>query len=196
LIDDGNGEQQGNMVQARLLTAEDLIGLPDEYELYEGVAHPVAAAPDGSAIAVNLLLLLGPLVQPTKLGLLFAPDASFRLARNPDIVFLPDVAFVRADRIRSRADLAFPFEGTPDLAVEVRSPSDRVAELDRKMRRYLEAGTLLGWAIDPLSRTVAVYRPHEAVIVLRGAETLEAGGVVPGLSVPVADLFSIGGFFP
>ena len=147
------------MVQVRLLTAEDLIDFPDDYELYEGVPRGVAAAPDVSAIAANLVLLLGMAVQPQRLGIVFGADSSFRLMSNPDEVYLPDAAFVRADRIQTREDLAYPFEGAPDLAVEVRSPGDRVAELDRKMRRYLAAGTRLGWAVDPLQRTVTIYGP-------------------------------------
>ncbi len=184
------------MVQTRLLTAEDLIGLPDEYELYEGVPQPVAAAPHGSAIAANLVMLLGPFVQPKRLGLLFVTDASFRLVRNPDTLLLPDVAFVRAKRIHTIDDLGYPFEGTPDLAIEVRSPSDRIADLDRKMHRYLAAGTLLGWAVDPLLRIITVYRPGEEPLVLRGTDTLTAGDLIPDFSVPVADVFSLGGFFP
>lgn len=183
------------MVQVRLLTAEDLIGLPDDYELHEGVPRGVAAAPDGSAIAANITFLLVRFVQPRRLGVVFSADASFRLARNPDTVYLPDCAFVRADRIRTRDDLAYPYEGAPDLAVEVRSPSDRVAELDHKMRRYLVAGTRLGWAIDPVSRTIAIYRPDVPAEVLRAADTLTGGIVLPGFAVEVVDIFSLNGFF-
>lgn len=184
------------MVQTKLLTAEDLLGLPDEYELYEGVPHPVAAAPHGSAIAANLVMLLGPFVQPKRLGLLFVTDASFRLVRNPDTLLLPDVAFVRASRIHSVDDLDYPFEGTPDLAIEVRSPSDRISDLNRKMNRYLVAGTLLGWAVDPISRTVTVYQPGEEPVVLRGTDMLTAGDLIPDFAVSIADVFSLGGFFP
>ncbi len=184
------------MVQTRLMTAEDLVGLPDEYELYEGVPKGVAAAPNVSAIAAHCVLLLGMAVHPQRLGVVFGADASFRLARDPDTMFLPDAAFVRTERIRTRDDLDYPFEGPPDLAVEVRSPSDRIADLDQKMRSYLVAGTLLGWAVDPLQRIVTVYRPGEQPVVLRAADTLTAGDLIPDFSVVVADVFTLGGFFP
>ena len=183
------------MVQTRLLTAEDLSELPDDYELYEGVPRGVAAAPDSSAIAAHCTFLLGVAVTPRRRGVVFGADASFRLARDPDTVFLPDVAFVRAERITSRDDLTYPFEGPPDLAVEVRSPSDRVAYMDQKMHRYLTAGTLLGWAIDPLRRIVTVYRPGEVPVVLHGTDTLTAGDLIPDFSVLVDDVFTLGGFF-
>ena len=184
------------MVQTKLLTAEDLIGLPDEFELYEGVPRGVAAAPDASAIAVHCATLLGMAVSRHRLGIVFGADASFRLARNPDTVYLPDAAFVRASRIRTRDDLGYPFAGPPDLAVEVRSPSDRISDLDHKMRTYLALGTLLGWAVDPVQRIITVYRPGEEPVVLRGDDTVTAGDLIPGFSVQVADVFSLGGFFP
>ncbi len=173
------------MVQTRLMTAEDLVGLPDEYELYEGVPHRVAAAPDVSAIALTVASLLWNHVDVQQLGVVFGADASFRLSRNPDVVYLPDAAFVREDRVRTDDDLDYPFEGAPDLAVEVRSLSDTAAELERKMRDYLVAGTRLGWAIDPVARTVTVYRPESPVDVLRDDEILTGGDVLPGLRITI-----------
>ena len=173
------------MAQTRLMTAEDLVGLPDEYELHEGVPHRVAAAPDVSAIALTVASLLWNHVDEHQLGVVFGADASFRLARNPDVVYLPDAAFIRGERITSNKDLQFPFEGSPDLAVEVRSLGDTAAELERKMRDYLVAGTRLGWAIDPVARTVTVYRPASPVDVLRDDEILTGGDVLPGLRIAI-----------
>ena len=179
------------MAQLRLMTAEDVIGLPDDYELYEGVPRPVAAAPDVSAIAATVVALVWNYVDEHGLGVVMGADASFRLARNPDILYLPDAAFVRAERIVSDDDLAYPFEGAPDLAVEVRSLGDSAAELDHKMRQYLDAGTSLGWAIDPVARTVSVYRPGRPVDVLRETDVLDGGDVLPGLQIPVVRIFRV-----
>ncbi len=173
------------MAQTRLLTAEDLVGLPHDYELYEGVSRGVAAAPDVSAIAANVTAKLWNHVDEHRLGVVFGADASFRLSRNPDVVYLPDAAFVRDERVRTDEDLEYPFEGAPDLAVEVRSPGDSAAELDRKMRTYLRTGTLLGWAIDPISRTVTVYEPGKPLVVLRDSDTLDGGAVLPGLRIGI-----------
>lgn len=177
------------MAQTRLLTAEDLIGLPEDYELYEGVSREVAAAPDHSAIALNIAALVWNYVDEHQSGSAFGADASFRLYRNPDTLFLPDAAFVREERIPSDEDLDYPFEGAPDLAVEVRSLGDSAAELDQKMRTYIEAGTLLGWAIDPVLRTVAVYQPRQPIVVLRDGDTLDGGDVLPGLRIELRRVF-------
>ena len=184
------------MAQLRLLTAEDIASWPDDYELNDGVPRSIAAAPLAPAVAANAAVALWNHVRPARLGVVFGADASFRLSRDPDTVFLPDAAFVRAERIRSRDDLAYPFEGTPDLAVEVRSPSDGAAKLDRKMHRYLAAGTTLGWAIDPVARTVIVYCPDAPRVMLTDRDALAGNDVLPGLRTVVADLFWVGEFQP
>lgn len=179
------------MAQVRLLTAEDLVGLPDDYELDEGVPRPVAAAPDVSAVAVNVVALIWIHVDARDLGTVTGANASFRLARNPDTVYLPDAAFVRAERISSEDDMTYPVEGAPDLAVEVRSPGNSAAALDRTMRRYLAAGTLLGWLVDPVARTVGVYRPGVPVEVRRDTDALDGGDVLPGLQIPIARILRV-----
>lgn len=54
----------------------------------------------------------------------------------------------------------------PDVVVEVRSPSDRLADLMAKMEEYRDNGARLGWLIDPQERCVHVYRPGRPVDVL------------------------------
>jgi Uma2 family endonuclease len=51
----------------------------------------------------------------------------------------------------------------PDFVLELRSPSDRLPELQDKMAEYLNNGARLGWLIDPIERVVSVYQPGEVV---------------------------------
>jgi len=46
------------------------------------------------------------------------------------------------------------------------------------------------WVIDPLRHTVSIYRPDKPVAALRPGETLSGEDVVPGFSVPVAEIFA------
>lgn len=48
----------------------------------------------------------------------------------------------------------------PDFVIELKSESDRLKPLREKMREYLEQGAQLGWLIDPISKTVEIYRPE------------------------------------
>jgi Uma2 family endonuclease len=185
------------MAQVRLLTAEDIRDWADDYELHEGVPRAVAAAPRSSMIAARIAYLLtAATIGRPDAGVVFGADASFRLSRFPDILYLPDAAYVQRERVRDKAALAYPFEGSPDLAVEVRSPSDSMAELDAKMARYLAAGSQLGWLVNPTPGTITVYRPGSAALILRGGDRLSGEPVVPGFDHSVDEIISLGGLFP
>ncbi len=78
----------------------------------------------------------------------------------------------------------------PDLAVEVLSPSDRMADALAKVAMYLQAGTPLVWLVNTATRTVVVFRSEMDPVTLAGSDTLDGGDVLPGFSVPVAEIFS------
>ncbi|MFN8558781.1 MAG: Uma2 family endonuclease [Dehalococcoidia bacterium] len=145
-----------------LMTAEQLMRLPDDgmfHELDEGrlICMPPSAFESGRvATLVSFFLLL--FVRERDLGTVTGPDAGVILRRGPDTVRAPDVSFVRRERVTDTG--RGYFEGTPDLVVEVLSPSDRYAAVARKMSQYLATGARLGWVIDPYTRSAAVHRPE------------------------------------
>ena len=78
----------------------------------------------------------------------------------------------------------------PDLAAEVLSPSDRMTDALSKITMYLQAGVRLVWLIDPESRTVVVFRSYAAPARRVAGDVLDGGEVLPGFSVPVAEIFA------
>src|SRR5687767_8907178 len=127
---------------SRLMTAEELMALPDDdkrYELIEGELHEMAPAigphgRDGGRIFGRLQ----PYAEEHDLGVVYPSDTGFTLRRNPDTVRCPDISFVRKERLPATDEYGVvPF--SPDLAVEVASPSNTVAEMSRKAREYLDA---------------------------------------------------------
>jgi Uma2 family endonuclease len=113
-----------------------------------------------------------------------------QLANDPERVRAPDVAFVSRERLpEGRLPEKFII-GAPDLAVEILSPSDNPVEVQQKVRDYLEAGSRLVWIVAPAARTVTVYRPDGSARLLREHETLEGEDVLPGLSIPLAEVFA------
>jgi len=77
----------------------------------------------------------------------------------------------------------------PDLAVEVRSPSDRTGPLLAKVADWLDVGAALVWVVDPVSRTAQVYRPDGSIALLGATNALDGEGVLPGFTLPLASLF-------
>ena len=61
---------------------------------------------------------------------------------------------------------------SPDFVVELRSRSDRLPDLQEKLREYIDNGTRLGWLIDPKDRRAYVYRPGHAVVILENPAKL------------------------
>lgn len=76
----------------------------------------------------------------------------------------------------------------PDFVVELRSETDRLATLKKKMEEYLANGALLGWLIDPLEKKVYVYRPDAAVEVLDNPPALSGEPLLNGLRLDLAEV--------
>ena len=74
--------------------------------------------------------------------------------------------------------------------IEVRSPHDRISRLRDKMQRYVAAGVLLGWLIDPFERTVAIYRPNREPEVLTNPISVAGEGPVDGFVLDLAGILS------
>ncbi|MBM3745377.1 MAG: Uma2 family endonuclease [Acidobacteria bacterium] len=171
-----------------LITVEELAHLPDDgrrYELDERELITMAPASEGhGGLAAEVLGVLRNYVKEHSLGRVFSSDTGFRLA--DDTVRAPDVAFVRKERLTGRWMF---FQGAPDLAVEVFSPTDSVAQLMRKVQQYLRAGCHTVWVVYPETRQVHVLEASGSDRILEAADQLEAPELLPGFAVTVAALF-------
>jgi Uma2 family endonuclease len=179
----------------RLMVVDDLYGLPDDgwkHELQAGclVSEPLPGFRHGQ-IAARLAQLLGAHVYRERLGAVLSNDSGFVLSTSPDTVRGPDVAFVTRERLASFVDRSKAFPGAPDLAVEVRSPSNTAAEIHAKVAEYLAAGTRLVWVVDSEVRTITAYKTLLAPTLIGEGQFLEGQEVVPGFRVGVDELFAI-----
>lgn len=100
--------------------------------------------------------------------------------------FIPDAVLVSKTRLPREARI---FQGAPELAIEVVSPSDTAAHLKRKVDAYLQAGSIAVWVVFPESKSVMVYS-GESVHELKGDQKIEMA-MLPGFSVPVANFFEV-----
>jgi Uma2 family endonuclease len=124
-------------------------------------------------------------------GVVLVGDVGFvlKLPYDRERVRGPDVAFVTTARLPGgRLPEGF-IPGAPDLAVEVLSPSDNSADVQQKVRDYLEAGARLVWLIAPAARTATIYRADGSARLLREGDHLDGEDVLPGLAIPLAELF-------
>lgn len=140
-------------------------------------------------IALNIAADLRRFVRTHRRGVVVAAETGFRLHRDPDTVRAADAAFVASDRLPPPADRRRFLDLAPDLVVEVVSPSDRAAEVVEKALSWLAAGTSLVWVVYPSQRLVAVHSTDGSVVHVGSEGVLDGSPVLPGLALPVADLF-------
>lgn len=136
-------------------------------------------------VAMRLARAIANHVEARRLGEVLAAETGFVLARDPDTVRAPDVAFLRAGR-----EIGDGFiEGAPDLAVEVVSPGDRPGYLREKVAEWLEAGSMAVWVVDPAARMVTTRERMQVARVYQETDTLEGGSVLPWFSLELSELF-------
>lgn len=101
---------------------------------------------------------------------------------------LLDVSFYRWSRFPNREFPAGSFgREAPDLAVEVVSPTNTEAEMQRKLREYFAAGTRLVWIAEPEIPRVRCYTSAEECEVLGEDGVLTGGEVLPGFELPIRE---------
>ncbi|GBE76570.1 hypothetical protein myaer87_37970 [Microcystis aeruginosa NIES-87] len=71
----------------------------------------------------------------------------------------------------------------PDFVVELRSESDSLDKLQKKLLEYRENGARLGWLIDPQNRQVEIYRQGKEVEILENPTDLSGEDVLPNFSL-------------
>lgn len=180
------------VISTRLYTAEELAAMRSDepWELWEGELRKVpGAGAEASGLAGWIIHLLLQFVVPRDLGFVMSSDGSFVLRRNPDVVVVPDAAFVKWEHVPGEEAPTSYFPGRPDLAVEVKSPTDRRRDIDEKMGRYRDAAVPLVWWVLPEDRAVDVYVDGQLVTTLHEGDVLDGGVVLPGFTLPVAEIF-------
>jgi len=124
-----------------------------------------------------------------QLGYVYESSAGFTLpdgsVRSPDAAWLSKEKF---EQLTEAQRQKFP-PVCPEFVVEVRSPSDGLAALRRKMEDYLANGVQLGILLDPTARTATIYRPEQIPEEFAGFEQeLSGEPVLPGFLLDLQPL--------
>ncbi|MDQ3397691.1 MAG: Uma2 family endonuclease [Deinococcota bacterium] len=167
--------------------------MPDDgfrYELVRG--ELIRMTPTGNVhgrVAGKVAISLGSHVQAKGLGEIRIAETGFLLAKDPDTLRVPEVAFISQARLDEVGLSEGYWPGAPDLAVEVISPSDRYSDVADKVAEYLGAGARMVVIINPRKHEVTTYRAAGSVQLLKEGDVLEGDDVVPGWALPVAEMF-------
>ena len=180
------------MATATSMTVEQFAALPEDGQMHELVEGELLAMPPPqflhSRIVSIIFRSLSVFLARNPVADVYA-EAGFQLFESPPTVRQPDIGIVGEARLGS-APLHGYYPGAPDAVFEVVSPSDRAGDLDLKVRQYLDAGSKAVVVVYPQTRTVWVHRPQDSPKLLGSGRNLEVPEVLPGWSLPVADIFA------
>jgi len=179
---------------ARTYTPAEFEALPQfdkRFELVEGklVEKPMAGDEHGR-IAERILKKYHRFDLEDKLGQMWF-DTTFDVGTG--WMPVPDLGFVKAGRIPPESKKSV--KAVPDLVVEVQSPSDLRSQPEReaaiqKIADWRAVGVGLIWAVYPDRRIIEVYRPGQsAPLELNIGQELEGETLIPGFSLPLAEIF-------
>jgi Uma2 family endonuclease len=175
-------------------TIEDLLRIVERkeglVELVYGTLVEKAMGFSEALLAAYLVhILMKHLEEHENVGVCAGADATMRLL--PGIVRLPDVSFIRWERLPEEG---VPTEAVPaivpNLVVEVLSEGNTAAEMKRKRQEYFKAGVELVWMIDIPTRTVEAYTSVRKKKTITGDDFLTTGEIIPGFAVTVSKLFA------
>lgn len=158
-------------------------------ELVDGVmVEKVVGFPEsqlGMIIGAFLLSYL----KENNLGIVAGADGMLEI--SPNLVRIPDVSFISWDRLpdRERPRKACP-DLAPDLAIEIISPGNTRAEMDRKRQEYFESGVRMVWYLYPETRTIDVYSAASPESAESRTDMVDGGDVLPGFELSLPELFA------
>ena len=178
------------------MTANELLAYDaggQRTELIRGqlvVREPTGGAHAGVLFELSMAIGLYLRTPHAAAGHVLVGDPGVWLAHDPDTVRAPDLAFVSRERLSGGVIPEGFLTVVPDLAVEIRSPTDRTGARLQKVGQWLEAGATVVWVLDPTRRSAQCYERDGSVILLGEHDTIDGGAVLPGLRIPLAGLWS------
>lgn len=146
--------------------------------------------PDTSRKNWDINIELGNWAKKDKSGVCFESSAKFTLPNGAKR--MPDAAWILRDRWFAISETERTRKFTriaPDFVIELRSVSDRLPILQKKMREYIENGVRLGWLIDPLKKRVHIYRANKTVEILENPANVSGEDVLPGFELDLTEIW-------
>ena len=182
---------------ATLLTADDLLAMPDDGRRYELVRGELIEMPPPSirhtVVTDNIGWHIGAFVRSNNLPFFGGPEAAAFIERGPDTVRAADYALISWERVQEPLpERGYVFGLVPDLVVEVVSPDYRASVVDAKTRMWLDAGVMLVLVAYIGNQEIVAHREDGAVRRFGINDTLTCEPVLPGFTCSVADIFAFG----
>lgn len=146
--------------------------------------------PETSRQNMEIIGQIGEWAKQDKTGVCFESSAKFTLPNGAKR--MPDATWILKDRWFALSETERTRKFTriaPDFVIELRSVSDRLPILQKKMREYIENGVRLGWLIDPLKKRVHIYRADKTVEILENPENVSGENILQGFELDLTEIW-------
>lgn len=174
------------------LTLEAFRELPEvepALEYFEGVVRQkVPPLGEHSVLQLALADYLNRQVEPGKIARAFV---ELRTTFGGASV-VPDVSVYRWERIprTPTGRVASRFLTPPDMAIEIRSPSQTLRQLAERSEWYTAHGVGIALVVDYRDETIRVFRPGRPASTARGADLIPLDAIAQGAGIVVAEIFA------
>ena len=175
-------------ITGRRLSLEEFLALPEEKPALEYADGEVTQKVSPNAWHGKLQFVIAGRIDRPDVSSAFTETRTTYAGRS----FVPDVIAFTWDRTpvgedgEIPADVAIP----PDVAVEIRSPGQSLREQVERCRWYVANGVRVAPLVDPISRTVRVFRPGREHGPLSGDDIVDLSDVIPGCTFSANELFA------
>ena len=170
--------------------------LEPPFEMIDGV--PREKPPVGlfaNILATYLATAINNFSLPKKLGMAInetTHKVDDKNSRRPDVSY---VEFSKLPAWEILLDAPPLLESAPNVASEGVSPSNTIAEMDTRIEDFFSSGVQLVWVVHPQSKQIYVYESTKDCRILEVGDVLDGGKVLPGFTLPLAEIFNVASLF-
>ena len=164
--------------------------LPDDgyrYELVDGEPKRMSTNWKHDLIGGNVHAIIRPFARGR--GYMSIGQTGFRMISSN--VRNPDISFTVKERVANQEVFNGFGPSSPDLCIEVISPSEEPADMARKVREYFASGARVVWQMFPETETIKVYTSPEDFTIYTAQNEIDCPDLLPGFRVTVAELFKL-----
>jgi Uma2 family endonuclease len=124
----------------------------------------------------------------TKLGDVFDSSTGYDFTAIGGGKPSPDVSWIEKSRLEGVSLQQF-IPVVPDFVIELRSTTDRLSDVKKKMIEYQRLGVKLGLLINPQSKQVEVYELELDMKTYHSPTEITCDSVMPGFKLSLAEIW-------
>jgi Uma2 family endonuclease len=135
----------------------------------------------------DLVIQVGMWNKQTKLGEVFDSSTGYDFTAIGGGKPSPDVSWIEKSRLEGIPLDKF-LSVVPDFIIELRSTTDRLNDIKKKMLEYQRLGVRIGLLINPQDKQVEIYRQTQDPEILESPTSVSCEDVLPGLVLSMDDI--------